>query len=253
VRTSSNLLKVERLQKILNIVTSKQRVSLLGLEKSLDVSRITIQRDLVELEKHKQLRRFHGGAMSLDYSNRFSDHHMRKTVNIETKKKIACKALDLIKPGDYIGLDSSTTVYYLSEQMLPPNVFVLSCGIDAFNNLSLNNNLTIMLSGGRLKKETNTLVGREAVETIRKIHFNLVFISVEVYVPGKGFFNPYEDEVSMKKALIESSSKTAMLMDASKIGNAGGIKVCDGKDIDYFVTDDPADKIVRKFLKDKAI
>lgn len=253
MKAKSSLLKVERFRRILDIVAAKQRVSLSELESFLDVSRITIQRDLVELENRGQLKRFHGGAMSLDYSESLYDHRVRKTINVAAKRKIACKAAKLIKRGIYVGMDSSTTVYYLSEQILPHDVLVLSCGIDSFSSLSSNSSLTVMLSGGRLKRKTNTLVGPEAVEMIKRFSFDLVFVSAETYVPGKGFFNPCEDEVAVKKALIESSSKTAMLIDVSKIGNTGGIKVCSSKEIDYFITDNPSHKIIKKFLGKKAM
>jgi len=247
-------LKIDRFKKIINTVNSNKRISLSQLEELLDVSRITIQRDLVELENRKLLRRFHGGAMSLEYSEDLYDHDLKKSVNVASKKIIAAKAALLIKEGYYIGLDSSSTVYYLSETIFAGNVLVLTCCIDSFKNLFNRDDIQVVLAGGRMHKKTHTLSGPEIIEMIRKFHFDRVFISAESYIPEIGFFDPHAEEVQVKRALIESSNQTVMLIDSTKIAaTANGIKVCDIQEIDYVVTDKPEKSGIKKIFKDKLI
>jgi DeoR/GlpR family transcriptional regulator of sugar metabolism len=247
-------LKVDRFKKIINVVNSNKRISLLQLEKLLDVSRITIQRDLIELENHKLLRRFHGGAMSLEYSEDLYDHDLKKSVNVTAKKMIAAKAAPLIKEGAYIGLDSSSTVYYLSETIFAGNVLVCTCSIDSFKNLFKRDDMQVVLAGGRMNKKTHTLSGPETIEMIRKFHFDMVFISAESYIPEIGFFDPHAEEVQVKRALIEASNQTVMLIDSSKIAStAKGIKVCDIAEIDYLVTDKTENSGLKSIFNDKLI
>jgi DeoR family transcriptional regulator, carbon catabolite repression regulator len=246
-------LKIDRFKKIISLVNSNKRISLLQLEKMLNASRITIQRDLVELENRKLLRRFHGGAMSLEFSQDLYDHDLEKTVNVPEKKKIAAKAVSFIKEGSYIGLDSSSTVYYLSEAFFAGNVMALTCSIDSFRNLSARDDIQVVLAGGRMNKKTNTLNGAETVDMIRRFHFDVVFISAESCIPESGFFDPHEEEVQIKRALIESSNQTIMLIDSTKITEIRGIKVCDIDEIDYVITDKPEKSGLKKIFKDRVI
>jgi DeoR family transcriptional regulator, fructose operon transcriptional repressor len=246
-------LKIDRFKKILNTVNSNKRISLAHLEKILDVSRITIQRDLVELENRKLIRRFHGGAMSLEFSDTIYSYDQHKNVNVAEKKTIAEKAVALIKEGQYIGLDSSSTVYYITEMIIPRNVFVLTSNISAFNNLITREDIQVMLAGGRLNKQTRTLVGPELIDLIRKIHFDIVFISAEACIPVLGFFDPYAEEVQVKQALMESSNATVALVDSSKMTKTNGIRICGVEEIDYVITDKPTDKSLKSIFKDKLL
>jgi len=246
-------LKIDRFKKILNLVNSNKRITLLQLEKILNVSRITIQRDLVELENRKLMRRFHGGAMSLEYSEKLYDHDLKKSVNVEAKKKIAAKAASLVKERSYIGIDSSSTVYYLSETIFAGNVLVLACSMDAFKNLCNREDIQVVLAGGRMNRATTTLTGPETVEMIRKFHFDQVFVSAESCIPSRGFFDPHEEEVLVKRALIESANETIMLIDSSKMTSTNGIRLCSIDEVSYVVTDRPDDPGLKKIFKDKLI
>ncbi len=251
--TTTHKLKIDRLKSIIDKINIKKSISLVDLERTLNVSRVTIQRDLVELENNGLIKRFHGGAMSLDYSNSLYDHGVRKTINVDVKKKIARKAASIIKSGNYVGMDSSSTVYYVSECVLPKNTFVVTCGIDTFENLSKNNSINTILTGGRRNSVTNTLNGPEAIDTIKKFRFDLALISARSFIPGSGFFDPYEDEVQIKKTLIESSAKVAILLDSSKIEKSGGSIVCPESTVDYLIVEDSSNPELKKIFKDRLI
>jgi len=105
-----------------------------------------------------------------------------------------------------------------------------------------------------MHKKTHTLSGPEIVEMIRKFHFDTVFISAESYIPEIGFFDPHAEEVQVKRALIESSNQTIMLIDSTKIAaKANGIKVCDIQEVDFVVTDKPEKSGLKNIFKNKII
>ena len=246
-------LKIDRYKKIIGLINFNKRISLLELEKALDASRITIQRDLVELENRKLLRRFHGGAMSLEYSQDIYDHELKKSLNASEKKRIAAKAATLIEEGSYIALDSSSTVYYLSEAIFAGNILALCCSIDSFRNLMDRDDIQAVLAGGRMNKKTQCLSGPETIQMIKRFHFDMAFISAGSFIPDVGFFDPHAEEVQVKRALIESSKKTVMLIDSTKISDLNGIKVCDFDEVDYVVTDKPEKNGLKKIFKDKVL
>jgi DeoR/GlpR family transcriptional regulator of sugar metabolism len=250
---ANSLLKVDRLKRILALVNSRKRLSLAELEKQLRAPRITVQRDLVELENRRLLRRFHGGAMSIDFSGDFYDYDRKKSSQVASKRKIAAKASRLLRKDSAVCLDSSSTVYYLSETIFPANVLALSCGIDAFRNLSAREDVQAVLAGGRMHRRTATLYGPEMTAMIRNFHFDFAFISSEVFVPDRGFFDPHEEEVAVKRALIESSEKTVMMIDSSKIAPAAGIRVCGNDEIDFVVTDHSGQPLLRRMFGKRLI
>jgi DeoR/GlpR family transcriptional regulator of sugar metabolism len=232
-------LKVDRFKQILTLVNSRKRISLTELEAMLHAPRITVQRDLMELENRNLVRRFHGGAMSMEFSSDFYNYDVKKTVHVEAKKKIAAKANRLLQD--------------LSETIFPANMLVLTCSIDAFRNLSAREDVQAVLAGGRINRKTATLYGPEMLDTIRKFHFDTAFISAEVFVPNRGFFDPHEEEVAVKRALIESSKKTVMMIDAAKIAPAAGIRVCTNDEIDFVITDTNGESPLKKIFKDRLL
>ena len=246
-------LKIDRYKKIISLVNTNKRISLAELEKSLEASRITIQRDLVELETRKLLRRFHGGAMSMEYSEGLYNHDLKKSENAAAKKEIAEKAVSLVKEGFYIGLDSSSTVYYLSETIFAGNVLAVTTSIDTFNNLASRDDIQAVIAGGRMNRKTGMLSGPETVELIRKFRFDRVFLSVHSMIADHGFFDLYADEVQVKRAFIESAKETVMLIDSSKMAEINGIKVCDFDEVDFLVTDKPEKFGLRKIFKNRLL
>lgn len=246
-------LKVDRLKHILSLVNSRKRISLAELENTLKTPRITVQRDLIELENRNLIKRFHGGAMSIDFSNDFYDFDQKKSVQVEAKKKIAAKANALLQEKSAVCLDSGSTVYYLSETLFPANLLVLTCSIDAFRNLSNREDLQVVLAGGRLHRKTATFYGPEMLAMIRKFHFDCAFISAKSFIPGRGFFDPHEEAVAVKRALIESSDSTILMIDDSKVVNSTGICVCENSEVDLVITDNPENSPLKKIFKDRLI
>ena len=80
--------------KILNILNEKKKVTVAELSEALDVSEVTIRKDLSQLEKNGFLNKEHGYATMIssdDVSNRLS-------FNYDVKRRIAQKALATIEP-----------------------------------------------------------------------------------------------------------------------------------------------------------
>lgn len=250
---NTSSLKVDRHKQILSLINSRKSVSLAELEELLNTARITIQRDLIELENTKLIRRFHGGAMSNEYSRDFYNYEQKKSVHVAAKKKIAEKANRLLQTNQAVCLDASSTVYYLSETLLPVDITVLACSIDVFRNVSGREDIQAVLAGGRLNGKTGLMYGPEMISVIRKFHFDCAFISAEAFVPGRGFFDPHEDAVEVKRALIESSDKTIVMIDSSKVVSGAGICVCESDEVDIVVTDDPEKSPLKKVFKERVL
>ena len=132
-------------------------------------------------------------------------------------------------------------------------MLAFTCSIDCFKNFSSREDIQAILVGGRISRKSSTLSGPEAVRMIRNFNFDISFISAESFVPDRGFFDPHEEEVQMKRAIIECSRKKAMLLDSSKFMEGAGIRICSPDEMDYVITDKPEKSSLRKIFKDKLI
>ncbi len=251
--SQNNLSKTERHRTILNLLPEKESITLKELENHLYCSRITIQRDLVELESKGLLNRVHGGATINNFNLANYGHDKRLLIQSDKKKKIAKKAISLIKSDMYIFLDASSTSYFLSEHIFPDNVRVVTSGIDTFLNLQKNKNIQSILTGGRINPLNRTLVGPEAISVINQFHFNIVFFSADSIIEHKGVFSSDEEAAAISSAGIKNSDKKIFLFDSSKVHIQGGAKVCNLDAVDTIVTDDVENPYILKLFKGKIL
>jgi DeoR/GlpR family transcriptional regulator of sugar metabolism len=243
--------KIERHRAILNILAERKTVTLKDLEEVFHCARITIQRDLVELEQKGLLTRVRGGAALKNFDFSTYNHENRLLLHTDKKKKIAQQAVSLLHENLFICMDASSTVYFMSEQLFPHNVRVVTTGIDTFLNLQKNQNIQVILTGGMLHPNNRTLVGTVSVGVIRQFHFDLAFLSAESVIEGQGVFNSDEFTADISKAMIAQSKRKILLFDTSKIHNTKGVKLCDFGVIDLVVTDDVECQHLKRIFKEK--
>lgn len=251
--SQNNLSKTERHRTILNLLPEKTSITLKELENHLYCSRITIQRDLVELESKGLLNRVHGGATLKNFDLANYGHDKRLLIQSDKKKKIAKKAISLIKADMYIFLDASSTSYFLSEHIFPDNVRIITSGIDTFLNLQKNKNIQSILTGGRINPLNRTLVGPEAISVINQFHFNIAFFSADSIIEDKGVYSSDEEAAAISSAGIKNSDKKIFLFDSSKVHIHGGAKVCNLDTVDTIVTDDVENPYILKLFEGKIL
>ena len=106
---SSNL----RHKEILSILDEQGSVSIRELTHRLYVSEATVRRDLNELEKAGALKRTFGGATPILNTNRQIPLFVRESLNSKAKNEICRRAAELIREGDTVFVDGSSTAQYL--------------------------------------------------------------------------------------------------------------------------------------------
>ncbi len=248
--------KVDRHHRILDVLATQRRALLPDLEREIDASRITIQRDLVELEERGLIKRFHGGAMLTDYEVAPLAHSKRMTVNREAKRRVAAVAAREIRPRTFVAFDASSTVYYLCERLYPDDVTIITSGLDTFVNLQDANNgrrVFPILTGGRLQPETHTLVGPDALRTISEYHYEAFFFSAYSVIAGGGIYESNEENAEVKRAFVERSERKILVLDQSKFENRGGARICGIEDIDIVITDQPPEPAIAELFDGRLV
>lgn len=240
------MLKAERQSIILEELRAFNRVKSSNLCILLNVSEDTIRRDLNELEEKGQLKKVHGGAISLSFIPSFKK---REVQEIKTKHIIAKKALDLIEDGQVLIIDGGTSNMQLVN-LLPVDkkLTVFTNSIPVASKLCEYPNIDGVFLGGNILRKAYTSIGHQALESLLEIHADMCFLGINGVDHEIGLTVVNRQETTIKKAIIKASNKVVTLTISSKIGSVQPFKVCELESLDILVTDvDPDDKILNPY------
>lgn len=233
------MLNREREQEILNILkTATGFVTVKQLCESLFASESSIRRDLKALESRGLVKRSYGGAaLENNYSNIVTFNH-RTRQNINAKRAIAQKAAALIKDGDIIFLDQSSTAFYLAEQIVDRSaVTVVTNNIEILMLLS-NSKMKLISSGGFLsERNRNCLIGSDACRTFAGIYADTVFFSVKAVTQDGAVTDCDDEEVAVRNAMLQNAAKKVLLCDSTKFDGRAPFKQCRLRDVDVLISE----------------
>lgn len=212
------MLKDERQDFIVGIVNSENIIEVSDLTSALNVTEMTIRRDLKELEKKGLLKRIHGGAKKVrNLSNVEYSNTEKKQKNINQKKYISKKISEILNDDEIIFMGPGTTMEYVSEYIDGKHLTIFTNSLYLFNELIKIDSLTVRLIGGKYRKKTGAFVGPLAIDMIKDLRFQKAFIGVNGISQNNAFaYN--EDEGFLQKIILDNSSEKFIVADSSKIG-----------------------------------
>lgn len=225
-------------KEIFEFLSKKQFAQVEEIAKALDVSPSTVRRKLTALQERGLVIRKHGGASLADVNEYYPSFTFRAHQNSLEKKKIALQAIKLIKNGDLIFLDGSTSAYYIAEYLSEFNdLRVVTNSIDTLSLLS-KNNIAGYSTGGRISNANRSvLVGEKAIADVCAYHADIAFFSTSSISKNGEVFDCFEEENVIRSYMLKNSSKKVLLADNTKFGKSGQFRLCNVADIDYIVTD----------------
>lgn len=230
----------ERLDKILEILSSDGKVVVKELSHLFNVSDDAIRKDLKLLENKGLLERTYGGGILKKKIPKFIKVEKRLEHNIEGKRKIANKAFELLNNGETIFLDISSVNIILAEKIAKSHldITVISNSIDILHTLSVNSRIQIISPGGILHQNVGGFVGSAAIESISKYTVQKAFIgSCGVDVSNNSVTTFNVEDGNTKKAIIKSGKEVILIMESSKFFYDGVYKFSNLNDIDTIITD----------------
>lgn len=234
------MLNKERQQEIMSILkATKGFVTVKQLCDALFASESSIRRDLKSLEERGLVKRSYGGAsLVVNFSN-IVTFNRRTRENTAAKKEIAKKAAELIKDGDIIFLDQSSTAFYLANEILNrSSLTVVTNNIEIMMLLS-NSGLKLISSGGFLSDENrNCLVGGDAQRTFENIFADIMFFSVKAISDDAVVTDCSIEEITVRNAMLKNSDKKVLLCDSTKFGKRAPFKQCSLRDVNYLISEE---------------
>lgn len=230
----------ERHDRILSMLRAAEMVEIGELCRSLDVSRETVRKDLYELERDGLLIKVRGGAV-LTSSNVESAYDLRKAKHTAAKKAIARLAAMVIQPGDTVFLDYGTTTFMLAEELLSAEgITVVTNALPIVNKLLSNTSITLMIPGGIVRANENSLYGPLTARNMEHLFMNVGFFGCGGIDARAGITNHNIFETSISSRAIEQCRKVVMLADHTKFDVVAVNKTADLRQIDLLITDHAA-------------
>ncbi|MFA9414590.1 DeoR/GlpR family DNA-binding transcription regulator [Streptococcus sp. E29BA] len=212
------MLKNERLQRILEWVNKRGLITVHEIVAELDVSDMTVRRDLDELEKAGKLIRVHGGAQSIENNQNYEKSNTEKlTQQMAEKEEIADLALPLIQDNETIFFGPGTTLECLARKVLDRNLRIITNSLPVFNILMTSPTIDVILIGGKYRDITGSFIGSLANQSIKSIKCSKVFVSANAIY--KDLISTYsETEGKTQQLSIDSAIDKYLLADHTKFG-----------------------------------
>lgn len=221
---------------ILDCLRESDYVDVPYLTDVLNVSEMTIRRDLARLEDEKLLLRVYGGARKMpphiyeeSLDNRLLENHAEK-------EAIAKYAASLVEDGDVIAMDASSTVFFMVDYLQDKNITVITNNMSVVLGFSRSKTVDVIMLGGLLKKSSMYTYGYDVLNTLEKYNSNKAFISSTSLDVKHGLMNVNIHESETKKAIINWADETYLLVDTSKFGKISYYNVTNLKNLDCIIT-----------------
>lgn len=228
----------EREREIMNLLSQNNYVTVEYLSQKIHISPSSIRRDLKKLELEGLITRSYGGAELKTSVNKKIPFYLRSHKNTKEKNSVAQQAVSLVKPGDVIFIDSSTSTYFMLEYL--KNISDITIITNSLSSMSICSeyNINSFLTGGRLNHENpSCFVGSHTEEMINSFHADLCFFSVQSLTKEGILFDCFENEITPRKLMLQNSEKKVFLCDSSKINHFSAYKLCGISEIDYVISD----------------
>lgn len=236
---------------ILERVREEGAVRVADLVRTLGVSDMTVRRDLGRLHERGLIEKVHGGAAAIPGSSLFEPGFGAKsTMNQPEKEAIADAAVALVEPGTAIAISAGTTTFALARRLVDvPGLTVVTNSMPVANVLYSEgrSDQTIILSGG-VRTPSDALVGPFAVEVLRSLHVDIVFMGVHGMEPRAGLTTPNILESETNRALIEAGRRFVVLADSTKWGVVGISSFARLEEVQLVITDDGLTAAAREQL-----
>jgi len=245
---------MKRHQDILKMLSKEKHLEVLDLCEILDVSAVTIRKDLKVLEQKGLLHRTHGGAsLENPYINERTVLDKEK-ISVEEKNGIAQLAASRISENDSIMIASGTTVQALSKFIKAKNkLTVITSSIHVVLHLINDSNIKILQLGGYIRHNSASVIGNYAEYILNNISCSKLFLGVDAIDLDYGLSTTNLEEAELNKKMLSAAQKVIVLADSSKFGKKSFARICNLSQVDEIITDNGISNSIRKKLEEKEI
>src|SRR5271156_2766050 len=248
------MLTEERQRAILEILRREGRVLVVDLAKQFHTSQVTIRKDLEILHVKGRVHRTHGGALPAR-EGALEDPTLREKEKLHRQEKlrIADAAAEKVKEGQVLILDSGTTTTAIARALRNfQNLTIITNAVNIAAELA-GTAIDVILTGGTLRKNSFSLVGPIAEETLRRLSADLLFLGVDGFDVHHGLTTPNLLEAKVNRVMVEIAKKTVAVCDSSKFGRRSLSLIAPPSALHEVITDRGIPKADQRVLKQAGV
>ena len=227
---------MQRLDEILKLVSEFEKIDVNSLSEKLQVSKVTIRKDLDKLESKGLLHREHGYAVL----NSGDDINVRLSFQYDTKD------------NDTVLIESGSTCALLAEEICQTkkNVKIVTNSYFIADYIQEYDSCKIILLGGEFQKESRVTVGPLLKELIRSFRVPFAFVGVDGYDDELGFTGKDMMRSEVVQAMSDVSKEVIVLTDSSKFGKCGTVRRFALSQVSRVITDKNISQEAKEKLED---
>ena len=217
-------MKEKRQRDLLSYIISEKSVSVAELSDIFQVSKMTVRRDLDELEATGLVARVSGGVVAATGTEQEPSYKTREAWNDKQKGRIAAMVDELVRNGDLIFLDVGTTCLRCAEKLRRRPITVVTSWVPNTIELAKDSAAEVILLGGRLDKTELLTVGVAAYNAVGDYNFVRAIIGVGG-ISESGIYDYRVESVEIKRRVMECSREVIVVADHSKFGRNAPVHI----------------------------
>lgn len=229
----------QRQRFIIQQIDEKGSVNVIELAEALDVSEMTIRRDLNELENTGIVRRIHGGAVSARGRGYEPPLALRSAENRAIKQLLGKYASEMVVEGDSIALDVGTTIFEVAVNLKEvSNITVITPSIPIASLFYDRPAVRLILPGGIVRPGETSMIGDLARRNLEILYVDRLFLGVGAIDAHVGLTEYNMDDAGIKQAMIKNAKEIILVADASKFQKIAFASVAPFTSIHHLITNE---------------
>lgn len=244
------MLKRERLDQIMKMVTEENFISVADLAKSLQVSEMTIRRDLDELSKSGKVIRLHGGVQAISRQDRIEQNFQQKReIHIKEKQEIAEIAVSMVHNNETIYIGPGTTLENMVARLNQENLRIVTNSLPVFRAARENpHNYELILVGGSYRRISGTFYGALSNNELDSMNYDQAFVGVNG-ISDAALLTADIEEGQTQSIGLSNSQRRIVVADMYKFNHRDFYQFYSLYDIDELVTNSQVSPDVLEYYR----
>ncbi len=243
----------KRQKRIIELLQRGGHIRVTELSETLEVSEITIRRDLDYLEKKHLIERTFGGAISIERLRKEVPFSNRSKLEHENKDSIAKIAASLIEDGDTVFINGGSTTSHIFRYVNKTNIKLVTINAGCIGQIE-NPDIELILAGGLYRSQSNSFVGGFTTDILNQVNASKAILGVDALSCRYGMTTPNQQAVETTKLMMDrTSGEIIVVTDHRKIGLVSDYVTAPINRIDTLISDYLLDNEFIKELIDLGI
>lgn len=230
--------RLERQQRILQLLSERQSMTVKEISDTLFFSESSVRRDVREMAERGLVTHLWGGVMLTGRRSAVVPVSLRDSDHAQRKERIAKAAAARVRDGDTLLLDASSTarriVGYLQDKK---DLRIVTNNQRLFNE-TMPASFRLFCTGGSFRRENHNFCGPAAEAYLKQIHADLLFFSSQGLSDMGEINDVSEEETSLRRVMLTRAKKRIFLCDSSKLGISHQFVLCSVREVDEIICDE---------------